>query len=314
LTDLPPEVARRVHSRAFSSGLSVNDFAAGLHSGFRPVALVQGYCVMRWTYAGSYGYYQPYPRVTTPGINPYGGSSARSYYRAVPNTITSYSCPHYYVGAEHRSWGYNYEQKFLTQTWQDGFNQAYSRMIEEAAEAGAHGVIGIVDSARSFIDSSLREFHIYGTAVVVEGRPPPRDPSQIWSSYLAGQRLAKLIDSGFMPTSITASMASVRMWAVCMTEIGLRGGYINSLQQGYRSTGAISQLADAQMQARRLARDHIKSALGPDTLLGADLRVSEFEMGEGDVEVNCVLRGTRVRRIRAADPPPPPQLTVRLND
>lgn len=331
MTDLPPEAAARVRSGTFSSGLSVNDFAACLHMGLRPVALVQGYCVMRWTYSGSYGAYQPYggayagggyPGGRLPGTagggfgGPFQGGriGPRGYFRSVPNTISTYQCPHYYTSAEHRFWGYNYEQRWLTQTWHDGFNQAYHRMLEEAAEAGANGVIGIVDTARSFIDSSIREFHIYGTAVAAEGQSAASTPDGIWTTYLAGQRLAKLIEAGFAPTSITASMASVRMFAVCTTEIGMRGGYSSRIGATYQSTGAISQLADAQMQARRLARDQVKSGLGPDTLHGADLRAGTFEMGEGDIEVDCVLRGSKVRRTRAADPLPPPQLTVRLND
>lgn len=330
MTDLPPEAARRVTSSAFSSGLSVNDFAACLHSGLRPLALVQGYCVMRWTYSGSYGAYQPYARPgygggagRLPGTvgggfggpfqGGYGGGG-RGYYRPAPNTLSSYSCPHYMASAEHRSWGYNYEQRWLTQTWHEGFNQAYQRMLEEAAAAGAHGVIGVVDTAQSFIDAALREFHIFGTAVAVDGRDDRPPPAGIWTSYLAGQRLAKLMESGFMPTSVTASMASVRMWAVCLTEIGMRGGYSSRVGAAYQSTGAIGQLADAQMQARRLARDHVKAGLGSDSLYGVDLRSGIFEAGEGDVEVDCVLRATKVRRVRAADPLPPPQLTVRLND
>jgi hypothetical protein len=325
VSDLPPEAAGRVLSQAFSSALSVNDFAACLHMGLRPVALVQGYCVMRWTYSGTYGYYQPYTQSATtygglagsrPGLTgggPFQGG--RGYFRPAPNTLTSYQCPHYYSSAEHRSWGYNYEQRWLTQTWHDGFNQAYQRMLEEAAEAGAHGVIGVVDTARSLIDQSLREFHIYGTAVVAEGQKEPGSTAGIWTSYLAGQRLAKLIEAGFMPTSVTAAMASVRVWAVCLTVMGMRGyGGVAQRASGFQPAGPINQLADAEMQARRLVRDHVKAGMGSDALQGADLRAAQFEMGEGDMEVDCVLRGTRVRRFRPADPLPPPQIVVRVND
>ena len=43
--DLPPETAGRLRRPAFSSGLTVPDFAACLQMGLRPVGLVQGYCV-----------------------------------------------------------------------------------------------------------------------------------------------------------------------------------------------------------------------------------------------------------------------------
>ena len=93
----------------------------------------------------------------------------------------------------------------------------------------------------------------------------------------------------------------------------MKGGYGQLGQFGGVTPGAeIAQLADAQMQARRLARDHIRSDLGRDTLHGARLDVGRWEIGEGDMEVDCVLRGTRVRRFRPAEPQPPPRLTVRL--
>ena len=329
-TDLPPEAAGRLAAPAFSSGLSVNDFAACLHMGVRPVALVQGYCVMRWSWYGAnspYGY-----RYGRPGLGA-GGYGARGYGWGVPGTagggfggpfagrpgwygpgqggsLSSYRCPHYYAGADHRVWGANYDQSWVSQTWNEGFNTAFHRMIEEAEQAGAHGIIGVVDRSSELIDRDIHEFHIYGTAVVVDGSPPPR---QIWTSYLSGQRLAKLLEAGFMPTSIVASMASVRMWPVCVTEYLMRG--TTFMMGGQSPTGAeITQFADAQMQARRLVRDQVKSALGRDNLHGADLQTSVREASEGQVQVDCVLRGTRVHRFRPSDPLPPPQLTVRAND
>jgi hypothetical protein len=317
--DIPPEAAGRLTSSAFSSGLSVNDFAACLHMGMRPVALVQGYCVMRWSWYGAgnrYGYGPGYgggARVGYPGTvgggfgGPFAGGTG-IYGRSLPGSLSTYQCPHYYAGADHRMWGANVEQGWMTRTWHEGFDTAYQRMIEEAREAGAHGVIGVVDTSSTLIDRSIREFHIYGTGVVVEGEPRPE---RIWTSYLAGARLGKLVESGFMPVSIVASMASVRVWGVCVTEQLMRGGY--ATMGGVTPGAEITQVADAQMQARRLARDQVKSGLAKDNLHGADLQVGVHEMGEGDMEVDCILRGTRVHRFRPADPLPPPLLTVRAD-
>ena len=132
--------------------------------------------------------------------------------------------------------------------------------------AGAHGIVGVVDTTSHLIDNGIREFHIYGTAVVVEGAAAP---ASIWTTYLAGQRLAKLLEAGLMPVSVVASMASVRIWPVCVTEILLSGGYDSwgAVQPG----GDIDQVADAQMDARRLARDHVKHLLVQDALHGAKM-------------------------------------------
>lgn len=307
--DLPPGTAGRLTGGAFSSALSARDFAACLHMGLRPVGLVQGFCVMRWSWYGPSGLYA---RTGVAGQSPWG------------STLRTYACPHYMTSLEHRSWGENFEQSWVTQAWTEGFTNAYRRMLEEASEAGAHGVIGVVDTTRVLTDSAVREFHIYGTAVVVEEEDPPR---QIWTSYLAGQRLAKLVEAGFMPVSIVATMASVRMWAVCVTEMlmsgqysmgGMGGGIPGVMGGGFaggmgQASSEIAQLADAQADARRIARDRAKAQLGPDTLHGARLECGWHEIAAGDAEVHCTLRGTRVTRFKVTEPLPPPVPTVHLS-
>ena len=44
-----------------------------------------------------------------------------------------------------------------------------------------------------------------------------------WTTYLAGQRLTKSIEAGYMPVAVVASLASVRVWAYCMTEYLMEG-------------------------------------------------------------------------------------------
>jgi uncharacterized protein YbjQ (UPF0145 family) len=291
--DLPPEAAQRLSRASWSSGLTVPDFAACLEMGMRPVGLVQGFCVMNWSWYGAGSTY-----MAQPGY--YGRSTWGT-------TIQSYRCPHGMVAGDHRSWGENFEQTWVTKAWTEGFGTAYQRMVEEAAAAGAHGVVGVVDTTSHLIDNGIREFHIYGTAVVFEGAAAP---PTIWTTYLAGQRLAKLLEAGLMPVAVVASMASVRIWPVCVTEILLSGSYDNwgAVQPG----GDVDQMADAQMAARRLARDHVKHLLVQDALHGATMDVTEGEIGGGEGEVNCTLRGTRVHRYQDVDPLPAPRPTVRL--
>ena len=57
--------------------------------------------------------------------------------------------------------------------WAQGYGTAYSRMLEEAGTHGAHGVIGVVDRVSNVADTGTTEFHFLGTAVTVEGGPPP---------------------------------------------------------------------------------------------------------------------------------------------
>src|ERR1700677_1977619 len=99
--EIPEAAVRRLESSAFSSGLTVPDFAACLDLGLQPVGLVQGFCVMRW---GWYGAGSGYMR----GINPYApGPQGNGGY------AETYRCPHGFVSNEHRMWGQNVEQTWV---------------------------------------------------------------------------------------------------------------------------------------------------------------------------------------------------------
>jgi len=198
--DLPEAAVRRLGEGAFTSGLTVPDFAACLQMGLEPVGFTQGYCVMNWRFSIS----APY------GVGFNGQRRPRGY-------SETFSCPHGMVGGEHRIWGQNYEQAWVEDAWTTGFTTAYGRMLEEAASAGAHGVVGVIDSSGPLAELGVVEFRVQGTAVrVIDGAPPFRDKP--WSTYLAGQRLAKLVEAGYAPVAVVASVASVSVWASCVTQ------------------------------------------------------------------------------------------------
>ena len=304
--DLPEAAGRRLGSGSFSSGLTVPDFAACLQMGLRPVGLVQGFCVMQW---GWYGSGSPYMRGMSPfsfGGGGGGGGGGGAY-------SEEYRCPHggFSYSNEHRIWGQNYQQPWVESAWAQGFDSAYSRMVEEAQEVGAHGVIGVVDSTRHLADMNVTEFHILGTAVVVEEAAPPPTGAP-WTTYLAGQRLAKLVEAGYMPVSVVAALASVRVWAYCVTELLMEGTF-STWQTGTSPVSEVEQLSRAHIAARSLAREHVRSRLGADTLQGAQIVVNTQSLSQGDEVIECALRGTRVRRFKDFDPMPAPRPTVRLS-
>ncbi len=292
--DLPEAALRRLDATAFSSGLSVPDFAACLELGLQPVALVQGFCVMQW---GFYGAGSMYRRGLMPVA---GGAGAYS---------ESYRCPHGYVSAEHRMWGQNFEQPWVESAWSQGYDAAYSRMIEEASALGAHGVIGVVDRITQVADSQTTEFHFLGTAVTVEGATPPAGGVP-WTTLLAGQRLTKSIEAGFMPVAVVASMASVRVWAYCITEYQMEGG------RGWGMGGQgneVEQVTKAHMAVRQLARKHVRQKLVGDALHGVEIDVVKRELTQGDEVIDCTIRGNRVRRFKEFDDVAAPRPTVRLS-
>jgi hypothetical protein len=120
-------------------------------------------------------------------------------------------------------WGQNVEQTWVEEAWSQGYGSAYRRMLEEATALGAHGVIGVTDRCQpTWPTRGTTEFHFLGTAVKVEDGPSPAGGVP-WTTYLAGQRLTKSIEAGFMPVAVVAAMASVRVWAYCMTEYLMEG-------------------------------------------------------------------------------------------
>jgi hypothetical protein len=296
-TDLPEAAVRRLESTAFSSGLSVPDFAACLDLGLQPVALVQGFCVMQW---GWYGQGSGYMR----GMSPYvGGPQSPGSYSE------TYRCPHGFVSNEHRSWGQNLEQPWVEAAWAQGYGSAYQRMLEEATTHGAHGVIGVMDRVSNVADNGTTEFHFLGTAVTVDGGPPPAGGVP-WSTYLAGQRLTKSIEAGFMPVAVVAALASVRVWAYCITEYLMEGGGMSwGSQMGPQ---LIEQVSKAHMAVRQLARKHVRQQLAGDELHGAFIAVVGRELSQGDEVIDCTLRGNRMRRFKDFDPVALPRPTVRL--
>jgi Putative heavy-metal-binding len=295
VSDLPEAAVRRLESSAFSSGLTVPDFAACLELGLEPVALVQGFCVMQW---GWYGPGSGYMRGMSPFSTP---ESADAY-------SETYRCPHGYVSMEHRAWGQNFEQPWVQQAWAQGYRTAYARMLEEAEQQGAHGVIGVVDQVGNVADTGTTEFHFLGTAVTVQGGPPPAGGVP-WTTYLAGQRLTKSIEAGFMPVEIVAALASVRVWAYCMTEYLMEGSMTWGGAQGPQLVG---QVTKAHMAVRQLARKHVRQQLAGDELHGATIEVVKRGLSQGDEVIDCTLRGNRMRRFKDYDPAPAPRPTVRL--
>jgi hypothetical protein len=293
-SDLPEAAQRRLSEGAFSSGLSVNDFAACLEMGLEPVGLVQGFCAMQW---GAYGV-----GFMQRGMTPYGGGQG--------GYVENYQCPHVGMyGGEHRMWGQNYQQTWIENAWNEGFSSAYTRMLEEAGDLHADGIVGVLDSQSSLTEAGIIEFHLTGTAVKLKGAPVATTAP--WTTYLAGARLAKLFEAGFAPVSVIVAVSSIRVWAYCMTEYLMGGGGAFVMNQNF-APQEIDQIVRAQIAARTIARKNVHEQLHGDSLHGADLSVMEREFEGGDLEVQTLLRGNRVRRFKTFEALPVPQPTVRL--
>ncbi len=295
---MPDAAAQRLGQGTWSTGLSIVDFASCLAMGMEPLGVVQGYAVMQWGW--------------------YGGTAYRTF-GGMPGPVShgqyseGWQCPHGFVGGEHRMYGFNYEQVWVEDNWAQGWGLAFGRMMDEAEALGAHGVIGVVDGVQDMAGGGAAEFRIRGTAVAVPGAPRPLQP---FSTFLSGQRLAKMLESGFVPVSVTASMSSVQMIGYCITHYQLAGSaagnWSGAMSGGIAGVHSIVQVGRAQRAARHLARERVRNQLGGDMLHGASLTLSEREIGDGDLAIECLVRGTRARRFKDFDPLPEPEPVVRL--
>jgi uncharacterized protein YbjQ (UPF0145 family) len=306
--ELPEAASRRLAQDAWTSGLSVADFASCLEMGMQPVGYVQGYAVLQWSWfmaTGGFGSPMGGPGMLGGGWG--GGPQRHGQY------VEQWQCPHGFVSAEHRMYGANYELTWLEESWATGWNLAMARMVDEARALGATGIVGVFDAMGPFVGGMTVEFRASGTAVVVEGVPTPPDP---FSTYLSGQRLAKLIEAGFAPVSVVATLSAVRMLGSCITHYQLAGANVGTwygpAAAGVAGVGPVDQVNRAEAAARRLARERVRAQLGPDVLHGASLERTEREIGEGDLSIHCTLKGTRVRRFKDYDPLPDAAPVVRL--
>lgn len=310
--ELPEAAGRRLAEGAWSSGLSVADFASSLDMGMEPVGYVQGYAVMQWSWFMATGGFGRGMGGLGMGMGGFGGGWGVQPQRR-GQYAEQWQCPHGFVSAEHRMYGANYELTWLEESWATGWGLALERMLDEAKALGATGIVGVVDEMRPLVGGSTVEFRASATAVVVHDAPKPAVP---FSTYLSGQRLAKLIEAGFAPVSVVATLSAVRMLGYCITHYQLAGSNVGSWYGpgagGVSGVGPIDQVNRAETAARRLARERVREQLGPDILHGATLQRTEREIGEGDLTIQCTLKGTRARRFKDFDPLPDAVPVVRL--
>ena len=163
-------------------------------------------------------------------------------------------------------------------------------MLEEAADLGAHGVVGVTTDMSHPTNKNSCEVHLYGTAVVMQGAPAPPQP---WSTQLAGHKLAKLVEIGFVPSSVAYSRCTAMMAEGC---------YMEYYGSGRCGTGyVISPLQDAHELARS-GRISAARSISPQTSL-YDVRMEVHESEHyRSTYITCSLLGSLVRRARTNPP------------
>jgi hypothetical protein len=265
---LTPAAASEPH--AFDSGLTIPDFVACLSMGLQPVGLVQGF------YSGQIS----------------GWSNYSTY------SVTTYPCACYEQTIHNPGWLGRVDA--LDDAWRTAHRTALERMLKEASDLGAHGVVGVTTEMNHPTNQNSCEVHLYGTAVVVEGAAAPQQP---WTTQVAGHKLAKLIEMGFVPSEVAYARCTAVLVEGCNMEFYGSG----RCGSGY----VITPLKDAHELARSGAIDSVRRASGRASLYDVSLQVHESE-GNRSTYITCSLLGSLVRRVRGTLPIATPISTVSL--
>ena len=196
----------------------------------------------------------------------------------------------------HAHWGSNAEQVLLHSAWKRGFGAAFTRMVDQARKAGAHGVIGVSDSRQAFADTPAVEYRVTGTAVRVAGAEA--STARPWTTHFAGQRLVNAIEGGFMPISAVVQRCWMAVWPYCLTEFFLVGKLTKRDLMG-EAVQEVVQVSDAKMKLVEIATGHVRNEAESDAVLGLDVEWGDTHLGFGAWVMNVTLRGARVRRFRS---------------
>jgi len=290
-TGLPPAAQARV-DRARSSGvrsslLSVPGHVGIESCGFEPVGEVMG-CIVEYIGFQGYGGCGWYGAYGAPGA--WGGGYA------APPTVTSGSGSGWagfapYVNALYHGW-----------------DTALHRMLTEARALGADGVVG-VSLTEQHLGTGNREFVALGTAVRSTGATHVSRP---FTTTLAGQDVAKLVHSGWMPAAIIVGISVAIRHDDYRTFAAQRAWAANVEVDGYTEL-VTAVRADARRQLeRRTAHSGAEGAI-----LDSPVRLSVHELEAGEshrdhVAESSVLASAVVRFHRAETLPPTPTMVLSL--
>jgi uncharacterized protein YbjQ (UPF0145 family) len=256
-------------SGTWGSALSSDEFAAIRSVGFEAVGQVLGAAVYNVGYTGGYG---------CPGA---WGSFAFAWGPRAGTQVSS--------RGGYGSFGP------LVQTMYEARRRAIGRMVEECAELGGHGVVGVRLSIGPFPAGGL-EFRAIGTAVRAPGAPPLRRP---FTSDLSGQDFAKLVMKGWMPAGLVLGISIAARHDDWLTVGQTRWGSGNAEVSGYTEL-----VNDARHDARTQLQSDVKR-LGAEGVVVADmdLQVQERECpaqeGRRDHIVEATNIGTAIVRFSA---------------
>ncbi len=238
---------RNLQGKAFSSGLSVKEFALLGRLGPRPLAQVLGASVVRpgWQYLPALppgsrsglrttGFGAVGPSAVPPGMSGYSAI----YTEPSPQQIAAYL------------WSVDVvcDLVMLSDAWNLARRQAIDRLRQEAVQAGADAVVAVtLDRSDHDLGGGLLEYAVSGTAIRIPGHEPTDSPTL---SDLSVQDYWRLREGGFEPVGLLASTSVTFSSAARSTRLRRK-----------RAITAVQELGEIG-EAFQAARSNVRSSIG----------------------------------------------------
>lgn len=231
---------------AFTSGLSVKEFALLRGAGPQPLAQVMGASVVR----AGWQYLPALPPGTRSGTHTTGFGALGP--GAVPAGMSGYGAMYTEPSPQQISgymWGVDVmcELEMLSDAWNLARRQAIDRLRHEAVQVGADAVVGVcLDRSDHDLGGGLLEYAVSGTAVRILGQEPTDSPTL---TDLSGQDYWQLRQGGFEPAGLLASTSVTFCSAARSTRLRRR-----------RTTTRVQELVEIG-EAFQAARANVRSAM-----------------------------------------------------
>ena len=153
---------------------------------------------------------------------------------------------------------------------------AVSRMQQEAAMLGAHGIIGVrLKQSRQGWGTGCIEFTAIGTAIRIPSRPPESQP---FTSDLTGQEFWQLRQAGYYPKGLVFGTCSYYIHSDRMTRALMNQSSWNRLFGQGRRNQEFTQFTQGFQDAREIAVTRLTEEirqLGAVGAVGMDIKTSE---------------------------------------
>lgn len=184
-----------------------------------------------------------------------------------------------------------------------GFDTALARMTTEAKAMGADGIVGI-RLTRGTLGESGQEFVAMGTAVRANAT---RRPRRIFTTDLAGQDVAKLMQAGWVPARIAIGIAVESQFLDWASRSQM------SVMAGNTEVTAYTQLINrVRAKSRQAFASHAKGNRA-DGAIVASMNLRSWHQEAGNAPLLCAessVFGTTIARFHSGHRAPTQALKI----